>query len=73
MTKRKNTQSSTQASEPETTSNGNIKKMAPKSAPAQSSGGGFGFQLFIFFIASSSVALNVGIIYGVVPIKGMAY
>ena len=73
MTKKKGNQSaSTVADErSEVHSNGSVKKMPQKQAQASSSGGGMGFQLFIFFIATSSIALNVAIIYGLVPIKGI--
>jgi len=34
-------------------------------------GGGISFfQLLIFFIATTSLAINVGLIYGVIPIQG---
>ena len=37
---------------------------------AESSGGFSFFQLFVFLVATSSVAMNFAIIYGVIPIQG---
>ena len=32
-----------------------------------------GFQLFIFFLASTSIAVNIAFIYGLIPIQGNFY
>ena len=53
--------------------NGTPKPMASptkKAAPAAPSGPGLGVQLFLFFLASTSIALNVSIIFGHIKIKG---
>merc|ERR1719354_616240 len=42
------------------------------SKDSSAGGSGVGFQLFIFLIASTSVALNVSIIFGYVELRGKA-
>lgn len=51
------------------------KKQSPrdtKDAPAAAKGtGGFSaFQLLIFLIATSSMAMNFAMIYGIIPLQG---
>lgn len=50
-------------------------KKAPKDtkdtqAAAKGAGGFSAFQLFIFVIATSSMAMNFAMIYGVIPLQG---
>lgn len=42
----------------------------PTKSSDQGTGGFSFFQLFIFLIATSSMAVNFAIIYGVIPLKG---
>lgn len=46
-----------------------IKEVQTKGTPA---GGGFSvFQLLIFLIATSSMAMNFAMLYGLIPIQGI--
>ena len=44
-----------------------------ESGPSESSGGIGLFNIFIFFLATTSIAINVGIIYGAIPIQGIIH
>lgn len=46
------------------------KASAPKAAKATEGGGISWFNLFTFFIATTSVGINAAIIYGAVPLQG---
>ena len=39
-------------------------------ASSSSNGGISFFQILLFFLATTSIAINVGIIYGAIPIQG---
>ena len=47
------------------------RKGAKEAQPAAKGGGSFSaFQLLIFLIATSSMAMNFAMLYGLIPIKG---
>ena len=42
----------------------------PEKIDSRNGGGISFFQLLIFFIATTSLAINIGLIYGAIPIQG---